>query len=940
MIMDSKSRFRGGTWHRYKLGQAQFTKWLKQTADKLQATPGIDAAPNGSDPSSSSSLLSRPSKTSQKKAAKPVVDSEVAVHWRELETMADSIVANAQPNDIPSAPINILQDVIGLRKKSARFFSRNGKDGDGEVKERNATHEHIIQVLERVLAKLETLRAKATRPGRDTARSGGGISMDLNDLNNMFEHLEVQASSDAADDKADSDTENQPEPEPTSSRKPATKAKKGGKKKPQKSAKSKKQHDTTPSSAGNGADPDSSWMDNFDFGLENEEEDEEFDYYMMIYCFFEDFNLIRSYICERWCDYYFDRAVDLNTLAVITNAAFELFHQMEHDLLLDMRRIGIRDRAMGQYEVIMMAVFAGFGLEHIEYESYKHLNEDEKQERIYKDEWDWLASPAFAAIRGLLRYIPPGKTAMIRKSDRTLPVCGGTTVKELDDFKNAVITDLLYDVVCVKALKINGGAPEILPAESELLLGFQDALRNYESSSAFIFSLQLYVDIRYILEDVVTHPFEQLRQTAAKIERKLDRQVQWATGPRHELRRLLRQRQRELERFMLNDVVLEDKLPRYLGAGLEREDVEDFYLLKHEPIWAGLLDFRAKLFMNELGHEFVHKSFLVEAAAYLYAAARAASGRFPDHQEFLVWGDMEKFIATYSDDSAFKEGILNGGDDPVAIMKNFAAIMPVDMTDHKPHNVALDTGPGQTDSFKQAVRIRQHLSKRYTREDRTSQFFMQYMQGLIQQRLEPELAKLEAERQTSDMSAVLRDITGSNNKPSAQPHAKGAVSEEKRVLAEERIVLRDRQRAARRRALLAQLSPIQQIQILEDTVTAQLEGLLSIDFMGLFHMSYTVLLLVFVDQKHNGNIKGGDDLLSQQQGPASISPDDMVKVPLLIAEALSGDPSKDETLLQALVSGVKNMVAESTLMDGMVEKDSDHEASMERRSTAVVRGTE
>lgn len=503
--------------------------------------------------------MSRPVKKSHKKAARAGVDGDVPVHWRDLEMMASSIVENAQPEDIPAAPINILRDVIGLRKKSARFFRRSAGEKDDDAREKNATHEHIIQVLERVLAKFEVLRARVQRPARDAARSGSGIGVDLSDINNMFEHLEMQASHEAADDGAESDVEDQPEV--SSSRKPAGKSKKPGRKKLQKGGKAKKQRDLAPSTAANGSAPDSSWVDDIDFGLDSEEEDEEFDCFMMIYCFFEDFNLIRSYICERWCDYYFDRSVALDTLAAITNAAFELFHQMEHDLMLDMRRIGIRDRRMGQYEVMMMSIFAEFGMEHVEYDAYDELTQEESDEKIYKDEWDWLASPAFSSIRNVLQFMPPGKTAMIRKSDRTPPVYGGTTAHELNKFKDAVINDLLFDVVCVKALKKNGAAADILPAESELLLGFQDALRSYDWSSAFIFSLQLYVDIRYILED---------------------------------------------------------KLPRYLGSGLGREDVEDFYLLRHEPVWAGLLDFRARLFASELGHELVHRSpLVVEAAACL-----------------------------------------------------------------------------------------------------------------------------------------------------------------------------------------------------------------------------------------------------------------------------------------------------------------------------------
>lgn len=138
-------------------------------------------------------------------------------------------------------------------------------------------------------------------------------------------------------------------------------------------------------------------------------------------------------------------------------------------------------------------------------------------------------------------------------------------------------------------------------------------------------------------------------------------------------------------------------MPRYLGAGCDEQDVGEFSLLKTEPVWAGLLDIRAKLATNELGHQFVSRSFLVEAAAYLYAAARAASRRFPKHQDFPFLVDMDKFLASYDNDSDLKRGILNHQDDPVAILKSFRDIMPADLTDPKPGNTALDAVQGQTD---------------------------------------------------------------------------------------------------------------------------------------------------------------------------------------------------------------------------------------------------
>lgn len=161
---------------------------------------------------------------------------------------------------------------------------------------------------------------------------------------------------------------------------------------------------------------------------------------------------------------------------------------------------------------------------------------------------------------------------------------------------------------------------------------------------------------------------------------------------------------------------------------------------------------------------------------------------------------MEKFLDSYHDESAFKREMLSGGDDPAAVLRNFRSILPADLTEPKPQNLGLDAVPGQTDSFRQSVRVRRLPSKRYTSEDRTSQFFLQYMAELIQQRLEPGREQLEA----VDVTTVLRDI--SNNKLSAQPHSKSGLSEERKLLAEERIGLSERQRAAQRRTLLDRLT--------------------------------------------------------------------------------------------------------------------------------------
>lgn len=535
---------------------------------------------------------------------------------------------------------------------------------------------------------------------------------------------------------------------------------------------------------------------------------------------------------------------------------------------------------------------------------------------MWNDEWDWLASPAFVAIRAVLNHIPPGKTPMMRKADKSRPTYGVTDIHDLARFKEICINELMFDTVCVKALKTNGLAPSLLPAESELLLGFQDALRNKDFTSAFIFFAQLYCDIRYILEDCVSHPFEQLQKTAQQFSDQLPLSYMRAIGPRSSVRWELRQRNTEFGRFMLSDVVLEDKLPRYMNAGLEREDVEDFFLLKHEPVWAGLLDFRVRLVVNELGHEFVHRSFVVEAAAYLYAAARAASKQFPDQEDFPVWDHMELFLDTYVDGSAFKRGILDGGDDPVAIIKNFKAIMPADVLDPKPGNGPLDEGSDRTADFKKAVRGRQLLSKRYTSSERDKMFFMEYMQGLIREHLEYKVEKLESE---DVLSTVLQDISA--DKYGGQPHSQGALPKEHREHARERLELKQKQQ--RRKAMLAQLSPIQQIHILEHIVEHQVEGLLALDFMTLFHMSWVVLYVVGMNQGKSFREKFG---ITARPVPISGFVENAVNVPLGLGDYLTGRPARDEKLLWNLARDVRVILGKG--VDALVEPRGDGVSSL------------
>jgi len=94
------------------------------------------------------------------------------------------------------------------------------------------------------------------------------------------------------------------------------------------------------------------------------ETDDETDLYFLLYCFFEDFNQIREYLQERWCD-YMDGVILLSSATVVTNTAFDMFQRAERELVsLIPQRSGLKS-----YEKIADLLFLEQGLAHVDYDA-------------------------------------------------------------------------------------------------------------------------------------------------------------------------------------------------------------------------------------------------------------------------------------------------------------------------------------------------------------------------------------------------------------------------------------------------------------------------------------------------------------------------------------------------------------------------------------------
>ncbi|KAH8759813.1 hypothetical protein F5883DRAFT_681364 [Diaporthe sp. PMI_573] len=299
--------------------------------------------------------------------------------------------------------------------------------------------------------------------------------------------------------------------------------------------------------------------------------------------------------------------------------------------------------------------------------------------------------------------------------------------------------------------------------------------------------------------------------------------------------------------------------------------------------------------MNELGHEFINRSFIVDTTTYLYAAARAVSEQYGDEQEFPLWDDMETFLDSFIDESALLKGIYESSDDPAKIIKNIKAIMPADVLDPKPDNCPLDEGSDRHEEFKNAVRVRQLLSKRYTSSDGKNPVFMEYIQDLVRERMGHVVEKLRPE---DDTSMLLRDI--STDKYGGQPHSHslGQLPKEQHEQSLKRLELK--QKHQRRKVMLAQLSPIQQLQFLANIVEEQHEDLLALDSMALFHTSWYLVYAVAMTHQQWLNDECGITV-----NPTRSFVERAAIVPVVIGDHLTGDVDGDKKLLRRLARDVR-----------------------------------
>lgn len=481
---------------------------------------------------------------------------------------------------------------------------------------------------------------------------------------------------------------------------------------------------------------------------------------------------------------------------------------------------------MASYDFMLNILFFDFGLDHIDYDSYENLSPDETNERIWRDEADWLAFSSWATMNNMLKMIPPGKVPHALPSLREPVRYGANDMNSWSKFEKEVTRQLFFEMCEFKAHKVNAAAPMILPAEPDLFMDIQSSLQWRSYQSPVIFSLHLWVDIRNIMEEDVVRPFEQLQVTAARLKDALDSHDPSKLSDKHRLKKEWSRRICEIENFALNDFTLERLKFKYEKEFRVDEEPVPFYLMKNEPVWPGLFDFRARLVENQLGHQFTMLAPVVEAATYLYHAAKAMDSNLSS------WDMMRKYVETYNESSVFRIGLRDGQSAP-AILKDFMQVLSTYHNRVKPLEA---TDGGHT--FTHAINIRMSLFDRYALEGAAQ--FMEYMEEITKYhlRMEQEVwEKTQGRRLAPEPTASSSKDSG---KPSERDPASNALVKRTTDSALGKLE-GSREKDLRRNATLSQLSPVQMLQLLDDTVTSQLEGLLTLNYFQLFDESVALL---------------------------------------------------------------------------------------------------
>jgi hypothetical protein len=243
--------------------------------------------------------------------------ARLTISSNSLPAMAQLIADQTPPIQVPSSILGLLNSAITLRKRCSGWFKTKTTRED-LLHQRLDGHAHFISVLERVR---QILKPNSDPDTTESARED--IQHD------STAHTEPAAESTSAqtnpydllylDDDASEDsvtTSETPVPDLNTAR---------------------LQHTPSP-------------QRKVTYELDNHNSDEET--YFALFCFFDDLNQLRDFLCQLWSDYKIGK-VDLITVSVTTNTAIDLVRRAEKEFIAAFPKLDTYNKISGVFYMLM-----------------------------------------------------------------------------------------------------------------------------------------------------------------------------------------------------------------------------------------------------------------------------------------------------------------------------------------------------------------------------------------------------------------------------------------------------------------------------------------------------------------------------------------------------------------------------------------------------------
>jgi hypothetical protein len=357
----------------------------------------------------------------------------------------------------------------------------------------------------------------------------------------------------------------------------------------------------------------------------------------VIYCFFKDFNYMREYLQERWCDYQ-DGLLSLAAVSVTTNTAFELLQRSEQELLAQIPP----HSELGDYQSMANLLFFERGLAHVDYDKKSAMFEgdpDGMNDAIY-EEADFICLPTYWSLSEWIRMAPPKKIPTLGHYIGKTPNYQAKKSKGKMKRDKQILFEILAECCLLKAFKNDPGF--MLPGEDELTIGLIKMLAIRRIPIWLVFASQIFIDIRWILETSVSKCHDELLQMGKRVDSILNNYISFSKDFDMPPNGVIYTTVGEVECWITKDFAEPQRSDLYKAHGHPTSAVEPFAYLRRHPLLCGLMIFRFSLTMNEIGLKNSNQWGATIAAAHLYNAIRHECPEFPQ------WLDIEALILIHT----------------------------------------------------------------------------------------------------------------------------------------------------------------------------------------------------------------------------------------------------------------------------------------------------